>query len=127
VTVEKLLQKADQAVASAKVLLDTADTEGACNRAYYGMFDAAKASLALVGAPQEVVDSKSHSGVLQAFGLYVVKAGRMPAEFGRSLRRVEEMRGAADYSTKDIPDEKAQWAVDEAVAFVAAVKGLKQS
>lgn len=37
--------KAAQAVASAKVLLATGDADGACNRAYYAMFDAARAAL----------------------------------------------------------------------------------
>ena len=34
---EQLLAKAIQAAASAKVLLDTGDADGACNRAYYAM------------------------------------------------------------------------------------------
>ena len=34
-----------QAATSAKVLLDTGDMDGACNRAYYAMFDAACAAL----------------------------------------------------------------------------------
>lgn len=40
---QDLLAKALQAAASAKVLLDTGDADGACNRAYYAMFDAARA------------------------------------------------------------------------------------
>lgn len=35
-----LMAKAVQASASAKVLLGTGDADGACNRAYYAMFDA---------------------------------------------------------------------------------------
>ncbi|MDN5752484.1 MAG: HEPN domain-containing protein [Nitrosospira sp.] len=34
-----LIAKALQAAASAKVLLDTGDADGACNRVYYAMFD----------------------------------------------------------------------------------------
>ena len=41
---QQLLAKAIQAAASAKVLLDTGDADGACNRAYYAMFDAARAA-----------------------------------------------------------------------------------
>lgn len=37
-----LMQKADRALASARLLLDAGDTDGACNRAYYAMFDAAR-------------------------------------------------------------------------------------
>ncbi len=50
---QDLLAKAIQAavpqglpsVASAKVLLDTGDEDGACNRAYYAMYDAARAAV----------------------------------------------------------------------------------
>jgi uncharacterized protein (UPF0332 family) len=41
----ELLDKADKAVASARLLLAADDTDGATNRAYYGMFDAAAAAL----------------------------------------------------------------------------------
>ena len=40
-----LMAKAVQAATSAKVLLDTGDADGACNRAYYALFDAARAAL----------------------------------------------------------------------------------
>ena len=38
------MAKACQAAVSARVLLETRDADGACNRAYYAMFDAARAS-----------------------------------------------------------------------------------
>jgi uncharacterized protein (UPF0332 family) len=41
-----LMQKAARALDSARLLLDAGDTDGACNRAYYAMFDAARAALA---------------------------------------------------------------------------------
>ena len=40
-----LMKKAVRACASARVLLDLGDVDGACNRAYYAMFDAARAAL----------------------------------------------------------------------------------
>ncbi|MGD9522152.1 MAG: HEPN domain-containing protein, partial [Tepidiphilus sp.] len=45
------MAKARRAVLSAKVLLDAGDADGACNRAYYAMFDAARAALIASGAP----------------------------------------------------------------------------
>jgi uncharacterized protein (UPF0332 family) len=47
-TPEALLMKAVRACGSAQALLDLGDVDGACNRAYYAMFDAARA--AQVGA-----------------------------------------------------------------------------
>ncbi|MCO6434390.1 hypothetical protein [Nitrosomonas nitrosa] len=42
---QDLMAKVIQAAASAKLLLDTGDADGASNRAYYAMFDAARAAL----------------------------------------------------------------------------------
>ena len=45
-----LLHKAERAVESARLLLGDGDVDGACNRAYYAMFDAIRAAL-LVSDP----------------------------------------------------------------------------
>jgi len=42
---DTLLNKANIALSSAKLLLHSGDADGACNRAYYTMFDAARAAL----------------------------------------------------------------------------------
>ena len=126
-TASQFLHKASQAASSARLLVDANDTEGACNRAYYAMFDAAKAALMLVGAPAEFIESKSHAGVLQGFSLHVVKTGLLPADLGRALKRVEDLRGAADYTSREIPMEKAKWALEAAEAFVKAAKGMARS
>jgi uncharacterized protein (UPF0332 family) len=60
VKAEDLMAKAVQAVASAKLLLDTGDADGACNRAYYALFDAARAALLALGHD----GGKTHKGVL---------------------------------------------------------------
>jgi uncharacterized protein (UPF0332 family) len=39
--VRDLIEKASRAVRSAKILFEARDVDGACNRAYYAMFDAA--------------------------------------------------------------------------------------
>ena len=44
-TPNQLMGKAARAVASARLLLSDGDVDGACNRAYYAMFDAARAAL----------------------------------------------------------------------------------
>ena len=44
-TAEALMAKAETATASANALLALGDVDGACNRAYYAMFDAARAAL----------------------------------------------------------------------------------
>ena len=94
---QDLLAKAIQAAASAKLLLDAGDADGACNRAYYAMFDAARAALLASGAPVPAEIAKTHSGLISAFSLHLVKTGRVPVEFGKSLNKAEELRLIADY------------------------------
>jgi hypothetical protein len=56
------MDKATKASASAKLLLDSGDVDGACNRAYYAMFDAARAALIWSGAPVEPTVAKETGG-----------------------------------------------------------------
>ena len=117
-----LLAKAIQAAASAKVLLGAGDADGACNRAYYAMFDSARAALLASGAPVEAEIARTHNGLISAFSLHLVKTGRVPVEPGKSLNKVEELRLAADYKGDAIDQEDAAWAVNQAQAFVQAMQ-----
>ena len=119
---QDLLAKAIQAAASAKVLLGTGDSDGACNRAYYAMFDAARAALLASGAPVEPEIAKTHNGLITAFSLHLVKTGRVPVELGKALNRAEELRLVADYKGDPIEKEDAVWAVHQAQAFVDAMQ-----
>ncbi len=66
-----LMSKANQAVASAKLLLDAGDADGACNRAYYAMFDAARAALLASGSPVQPEIARTHNGLITAFSLHL--------------------------------------------------------
>lgn len=119
---QALMAKAIQASVSAKVLLDTGDGDGACNRAYYAMFDAARAALLASGAPVEPEVAKTHSGLISAFSLHLVKTGRVPIELGKSINKVEDLRLIADYKGDQISQEDAAWAVAQAQTFVQAMR-----
>lgn len=119
---QSLMAKAIQAAASAKVLLDTGDADGACNRAYYAMFDASRAALLASGAPVEPEIAKTHNGLISAFSLHLVKTGRVPVELGKALNKAEELRLVADYKGDPIEKEDAAWAVDQAQVFVHAMQ-----
>lgn len=116
------MEKAARAVASAKLLLEAGDVDGACNRAYYAMFDAAKAALLWSGAPVEPTVARTHSGLISAFSLHLVKAGHIAVEIGRSMNRVPEIRMIADYTGDEVTIDKAQSAVTQAGLFVEAIR-----
>ena len=63
----ELMTKARRALASAKKLLQDNDSDGACNRAYYAMFDAARAALVTSQAPVPPEIANTHSGLIAAF------------------------------------------------------------
>ena len=118
---QELMTKARRAVASAHKLLQDNDIDGACNRAYYAMFDAARAALIASKAPVPPGIAKTHSGLIAAFSLHLVKPNLFPIELGRSLNRTEDLRLVADYKGDSIGEEEAQWAVQQAQAFVDEV------
>ena len=121
-----LLNKADRACESARVLLDLGDVDGACNRAYYAMFDAARAALMFSGAPEDAYRGKTHSGLITAFSLHLVKDGPIPRDMGRLLKQAEEIRLISDYQGDSVEMEDARTLVDQAAAFLTLIRGLFQ-
>jgi uncharacterized protein (UPF0332 family) len=117
-----LMDKAWQAVASAELLLKAGDMDGACNRAYYAMFDAARAALLASNAPVEAEIARTHGGLISAFSLHLVKTGRIPVELGKALNRAEELRLAADYKGDSVDTDATLWVVRQAREFVEAMR-----
>ena len=66
-------------------------------------------------------ETRTHGGLIAAFGLHLVKTGILPADLGRALNRVERIRLLADYTGEAIDQDRATWAVDQAAAFVQAI------
>lgn len=121
-TPDALMTKADTACSSARVLLDLGDVDGAANRAYYGMFDAARAALLASGAPVESDIGRTHTGLIGAFGNFLVKNGPVSKEVGRLLNRAHEIRLVADYNGDSVELADAQEMVEQAETFVAAMR-----
>ncbi len=118
---DELWNKAHQAASSAQLLLNAGDTSGACNRAYYAMFDAARAALLTSGAPVSSEIGKTHSGLIHAFSQHLVKTGLVPKELGQSLARAHELRLIADYTGDQVQATDAQTVVEQAAKFIAAL------
>lgn len=119
---QDLMAKAMQAASSAKLLLDAGDAEGACNRAYYAMFDAARAALVASNAQVAPEIARTHSGLISAFSLHLVKTGRVSVELGKTLNKAEELRLVADYKGDPIEKDDAAWAVSWAEEFVRTMQ-----
>ena len=115
------IAKAEAALYGARLLLNSGDTDGACSRAYYAMFDATHAALFALGVEQITAPIKTHNGLVALFGQRVVLARHVSAEHGEALNRVQRFRQLADYSGDPVGAENAKLAVEQAEAFVAAI------
>lgn len=114
---EGLLAKAERSARVARRLLQDGDTDDACSRAYYAIFDAARAAL----QSQDRIPRKTHAGVHAAFAEIFVKTGLFDRELGKALGKVEDIRLLADYEDAMVEQAKADWAVGQAEAFVTAI------
>ena len=124
-TPAKYIAKASHAAKSARILLLAGEHEGACNRAYYAMFDAARAALLSIHAPVPAEVARTHSGLITAFSLHLVKPGLVAVEHGRSPNKVEDLRLIADYRGDPVTLENAAWALEQAHSFLQAVQALQ--
>jgi len=118
----ELMAKATRAAESAALLLNAGDLDGACNRAYYAMFDAARAALLAAGVQTGAEVPRTHGGFISAFSLHLVKPGRVSLELGRALNRAEEIPLVADYKGETVDQKHAAWAVAQASVFVQAMQ-----
>ena len=121
-TSQSYLRKADDALSAARLLLQAQNGDGACNRAYYAMFDAAHAALFALGVEGLAAPIKTHNGLVAKFGQHVVLAGRLADTHGEALNKVQRIRELADYSGDPVSLTDAASAVELAEAFVAAVR-----
>ncbi len=118
------LQKAETSVKSARMLLEAGDTDSACSRSYYAMYDAARACLAWAGIEPVRGEFKTHHGLITAFSMHLVKPGLFPAQIGKAFQNVQTLRHVADYEAAPVPHENAEQALTAAEAFVAMAAAL---
>ena len=86
------LEKAEAVLKTAKRLLDDEDYASANNRAYYSIFHAMRAVIALDGE-----DYKKHSAVIARFSEKYLKTDVLPREFGKLVSNASRIRNRSDY------------------------------
>lgn len=121
-TPDAYMRKSEQALSSARQLLAAGDADGACNRAYYAMFDAAQAALLAANVEAAANATKTHRGLISAFGQHLVLGGHVAAELGSSFNKVERLRLLADYTGDPVSSEDSAWAVEQSGVFVGSIK-----
>ena len=86
------LDRALEDLQSAQKLFTDGHFRAANNRAYYAIFHAIRAALAL-----NRVDSSKHSGVIAEFRRLFIKEGLLPVEISQMIGSAFTIRNASDY------------------------------
>ena len=86
------LQKAAEMLASARRDREAQDYASANNRAYYCIFHAMRAVLALDGE-----DYKKHSAVISRFSQNYLKTEILPRDYGKLISNASLIRNRSDY------------------------------
>jgi uncharacterized protein (UPF0332 family) len=116
------MKKAKEACSDARLLLEQGSPNGAVNRAYYAMFNAARAALLVSGAPVDHNDIRTHNRLIGAFGKHLVKNGPVSRDIGHLLNKTKEVRMAADYDGGFVDSTDARTTVEEAETFVITIR-----
>ena len=110
------LEKSKAKLKVAQRLLEDGDYDDAVSRAYYAVFHAAQAVLLMEG-----LSAKTHQGLLNLFGLHMIKTGKFDKKFGKYLTNLKDDREHSDYEVYSAVDqETAEYALREAQEFVSA-------
>ena len=113
--VEYRLDEARESIEEAALLQAGGKSRGALSRAYYAMFYATLALLAI----KELGASK-HSGVIRLFHEHYVQDGTFDKEIARSLSIAFDLRNKSDYRELTLPSsEEARDTLEAAKKFVA--------
>lgn len=112
------LERAKETLKSAKLLYDNNDLAGATNRAYYSIFYAIRAVLAL-----EPVDFKRHKDVIAYFNKNYIKSEVFPRKMGTKIVQAQTIREDSDYDDEyELNSERTKDQIDTAEELIQLVE-----
>jgi len=118
--VEYRMDEASESIDEAVLLLKSGKARGALSRAYYAMFYATLALLAI-----KKLGASKHSGVIRLFHEHYVQDGTFDKEIARSLSIAFDLRNKSDYRELVSPSmEEAQDTLEVATRFLAEAERI---
>ena len=113
------IEQAKEDLKAAKALYDLKLYKSANNRAYYSIFHAIRAILAL-----EPIDFKRHKDVLAYFNKNYVSTSIFPRDMGRRIVDASKIREDSDYDDEFIVDnETTEKQIKTAEELIGLVEG----
>lgn len=118
VPIDKIIEKAADALSDAEFNFQHGRYEAAINRAYYTVFYSISA---LLEAKQ--ISTKTHQGAHNKFNEIYLKSGLLPLELNTCLDVVFSLRQSGDYDLRFEPDQDdAASAIKNARQFLTATQ-----
>ena len=112
------LEKSADDLETAQINFDTGKYDASANRAYYSVYHAIRAILALDG-----IERKKHSGNISYFREHYIATDVFDRAYSETIKNAETLRNEADYDDmKIISAEDACDAIEKANQFYSAVK-----
>ncbi len=113
------LAKAKETLKTAEVIFkDIKDYTSANNRAYYAIFYAIRAVLAL-----EQMDFKRHKDVIAYFNKNYINTEVFPKQIGRKISQAQRIREDSDYDDEYVPSyEKTEQQIETAHELIDLVE-----
>jgi uncharacterized protein (UPF0332 family) len=116
--IDYLLNLAEENLEEAEILFKNGKYKGAISRAYYAMFNSARALLLI-----KDICPKKHAGVLKMFGLEFINKGHLDNIYSKYYQEAYDMRHKVDYEPRfQVNEEMAEKIIDEASEFLYKVK-----
>ncbi len=116
--VQCYLEEAKEKLDSAKLLLENGYFKDAVSRAYYCMYNAARALLLT-----KDLSPKTHKGLISKFGEEFMKMEDDAKNYATILHKAEDLREMADYGVyKEISREMAESVIDDAELFLKKIR-----
>ncbi len=118
-----LARKSQRALRSARLGLQDGDSDTAINRAYYAMFNIARAALLTGGVPEEGLPVQ-HKELIAAFRQYAVQTGQIDRDLAGALSRSQALCMQADEGRTEFDEKAAADAVQRAESFVRTMERM---
>ncbi|HHE04695.1 MAG TPA: HEPN domain-containing protein [candidate division WOR-3 bacterium] len=116
--INKIIEKAERSLKTAKELFNKGDYDFAVSRAYYTMFYMAEAVLMTKG-----LSFSKHSAVISAFGQHYIKTGIIDKKYHKMFSDAFEIRQIGDYNfLREISEEEALIVVKNAEDFLNEIR-----
>jgi len=116
------LERADDCIKDAELLLSAHRTSAAVGRSYYAMFHAATATLL-----NRDITRHSHQGLISAFGQFFVKTGQVEPKFHKYITEAFDLRQESDYQPLvEITEQQAGKILKHAKEFIGVCRKLCQ-